>query len=85
MIWVVCSVFDTAVQNYSPPFCVRHLGEATRSFTHEVQGKDSRIAKNPADFFLFHLGSFDDESGTMLPLAAPQRVLGALEVVQAGS
>lgn len=80
MIYQMMSILDTAIGNYSPPFCVRALGEAVRSFTEEVHNPTSRIGRAPKDFWLFHLGAYDDEKALFLPLDAPVRVIGATEV-----
>jgi len=76
---IMCSIFDSAVNNYSPPFCVRSLGLALRDFRAEASNKQSRIAASPADYTLFVVGEFDDERGSMFNLDAPRRVVSAHE------
>lgn len=66
MILVVCSVRDLKAEVFARPFYVGRVGEAVRSFQDEVTGGDqssSLLAKHPADFELWVLGSFDDETG----------------------
>lgn len=65
MILQVVAVRDRATDSYANPvFCVA-LGEATRSFADEVnrESSDNKFFQHPEDFDLFHLGSFDTNSG----------------------
>lgn len=80
MKWTVCSVFDSAVGVYSPPFCVRALGEGIRGFMQEAKSEKSKISLSPNDYSLFHLGEFDDEAAVFTPLAAPRRIVSAHEM-----
>lgn len=77
---IMCSIFDSAVGNYSPPFCVRSLGLALRDFRSEASNKQSRIAASPQDYTLFVIGEFDDERGACFTLDAPRRVVSGHEV-----
>lgn len=62
---IVCAVWDSAVQSYGQPFFTRARGEATRSFTDEVNKKDGNaLNAHPEDYELRYLGLYDDESGT---------------------
>lgn len=80
MRWQMMSVFDAAVENYSPPFCVRAIGEAIRTFSKEVKTEGSRIAASPKDYTLFHLGEYDDETGIVHMLTAPRKLVSGHEV-----
>lgn len=80
MIWKLMSVFDNGTEAYSPPVCVRAIGQAVREFTSQVRDPKGRIAMAPADFSLFELGVFDDNTGVIEMLNAPRRVLSGHEV-----
>lgn len=75
------SIYDVKAEIYSPPFFVNTVGLAIRMFTDLVNDGESRIAKYPADFTLFEIGSFDDSSGTVTPRDANLPLGGALEFV----
>lgn len=60
---VVVCVFDSASQLYGRPFFVAAVGQATRSFTDEVNRADSEMHRHPDDFSLVQLGFYDDSSG----------------------
>lgn len=66
MKYIVVSVRDRAADAYGRPFFVAALGQAIRSFTDEVnkKGPDNTIGSHPEDFDLYHLGTFDDATGT---------------------
>lgn len=85
MNYIVLTIYDSAVEAYSPPFCVRAIGEGLRSFIAEVNNANSRISKSPHDFSLFELGRYDDGSGLFDLLAAPRCVARAHEHVNTGS
>lgn len=62
----VVSVLDRAASLFGRPFFVAAIGQATRSFSDEVNRKDgdrSEMAKHPDDFDLYLLGWYDDTVG----------------------
>lgn len=64
MIQQVCSVFDAKSGIYSKPMFFVTKGVAVRSFTDEVNRKESDLGAHPEDFQLLSLGTFDDQSGS---------------------
>lgn len=76
---VVASVFDTAVGVYFQPFFARSRAEAIRSFADAASQEGHPFNKHPADFTLFVLATWDEESGSFTPLAAPASLGNALE------
>lgn len=68
----VYSVYDTKVQFFHTPMFMRNAGEALRSWTEEANRDDSAISRHPSDFELFHLGTFDDQTGKFEMLTSPQ-------------
>lgn len=65
MLRVVCAVRDSAAGVFGQPFFVAAIGQATRSFSDEVNraAADNVVYAHPDDFVLYELGIFDDESG----------------------
>jgi len=65
MILTIVSIFDQATQAYSRPVFVQSTGVAIRSFSDEVNRNEpnNEMIRHPADFALFHLGTFDDATG----------------------
>jgi hypothetical protein len=62
---VLCSVKDRAADAYGRPMFVPSVGVAIRSFSDEVNRKDSenQLFNHPDDFDLYELGEFDDNTG----------------------
>lgn len=83
MILSVVSVFDKAAAAYSRPFFVPTLGMAIRSFSDEANraDEDNPMYKHPSDYELYHLGSFDDASGTLISLPTGSVLLTTASLV----
>lgn len=81
MIYKVFSVYDSKIGSYLSPFVVRSKGEAIRAITNELENSNSNLSKHPGDFTLFEIGDYDDEHGTLVPIA-PASVGVLVEFVQ---
>lgn len=86
MILQMLCVRDSAVGSYNQPFCVAAIGVAVRSFGDEVKrdAPDNQMFKHPEDFELFHIGSFDDSTGTVSMLSAPVPVARGKDYIAKG-
>lgn len=74
----VFAVRDRAMNGYLQPFFLQSEGLAIRSFTDEINRADP---KNPMfahadDYDLYHLGTFDDETGTFATKQPKQICIG---------
>ncbi len=66
MIYQVCCIRDRATDSFGQPIFVAHVGAAERSFRDEVNSpnkENNNLAAHPEDFELYHLGSFDTDTG----------------------
>lgn len=63
MILEVFSMYDVAVKAYTQPFYMHSTDEAIRAVRNEACNGDSQMAKNPTDFVLYRLGTYDNLSG----------------------
>lgn len=77
-VGVFC-VFDSAAKAYLPPFFIRSVGEAIRSFTDAVSDTKHQFASHKEDYTLFQLGEWDDNSG-MFSTIEPRKIVGAWEI-----
>ena len=59
----VFCVHDSAVGAYLQPFFMRSVNEALRSFRATVNSPGHAFSKNPEDYTLFHIGSYDEDTG----------------------
>jgi len=80
MIRQIYSVRDAQAAIYGPPVLALTDGEAIRSFQTAANNPQSAIGQHPADYDLFHLGTFDDETGKYQSLEAPKRLIKALDL-----
>lgn len=79
---VIVAVRDAAVGTFHAPMFFRSRGEAIRSFTDAVNDPKASFGKHAADYDLFDLGDFDDETGLFhLDAAAPLRIARASDVI----
>ncbi|AXL15285.1 nonstructural protein [Microviridae sp.] len=60
---LVFSVRDSKAEFYAPPFYARTVGEAVRIFADTANNPESALNHHPVDFVLYHVGSFDQETG----------------------
>lgn len=66
-VYKMCSVLDMVAQQYGRPFFAVSEGSAIRGFSDEINRQsDSVLYQHPADFQLFMLGEFDDESASLV-------------------
>lgn len=85
---LVCAVRDRAADAFMRPFVVPATGLAIRSFSDEINRKapDNPMSAHPDDYDLFKIGEFEEETGKLFGLDAPQQLaIGKQVVVPAGS
>lgn len=81
MRYVIMSVRDAKADAFGRPMYVHTVGAAVRSFTDEVNrnAEDNVMHHHPEDFFLYHLGFFDDSDGSF-EVFEPKIVVNATTV-----
>lgn len=71
MIYIVAAIHDRCGQVYAQPFFSPTIETAIRSFRMLINDEQGGLPHtNPDDFSLFHLGSFDDQSGRFSPTSS---------------
>lgn len=78
----IYSLYDSKVGAYLRPLICRNHGEALRAFAELANDKNSSVGRYPADFTLFYLGSFDDETGGIEVEQSPRSLGIAQEFVE---
>lgn len=81
---VVCSVFDTKAAVYSNPFYSVNTAVAARDFAHGCNDPNSALHRNPDDYILYQVASFDDETGLFTPCVPPVFVAAANTSISQG-
>lgn len=76
------AVRDSAMSAFNSPFVVVSRGVAVRSFGDEVNNPQSPMNAHPADFELFHVGFFHEDSGMLVPVEHPELVVRAKDLLK---
>lgn len=71
MLLKIFSLLDTKVQTFAAPFTMAHVGYAIRACAELGQDLNTTVGRHPADFMLFELGEFNDQTGSCMPHAVP--------------
>lgn len=75
MIQKMYGVRDAKAQAFLQPFFSIQNGSAIRAFSDACNDGKSSFAQHPEDYILYELGSFDDNSGEIMPIS-PIKLLG---------
>lgn len=80
MILSAFSVRDRVAGAFLPPFFMTNEAVASRAFRQSLADPNHSFSKNPADYALHEIGSFNDESGELVAIGDPRFImLGASE------
>lgn len=71
------SIFDTVAQVFNKPFTEINNATAIRAFSSAVNENP-----NKNDYALYHLGSFTDHDGVLVPIANPTRIYTGFDIDQ---
>lgn len=69
----VFAVLDTQVKAFMQPFFSPTVGSATRAFRDAVNDPSTMLNKHPADYVLYEIGTWDDETG-VIECQTPQQI-----------
>lgn len=58
----IYTIYDTKAQIYNKPFHQQNKAVALRTATDLANDPNSEIAKNPEDYIMFYLGTYDDQT-----------------------
>lgn len=61
----IFSVFDSKAEAFGQPFFAPTVAVAIRSFVGSAQSASAQLAQYPADFVLYHVGTFDQATGVL--------------------
>ena len=82
MILKIFCLYDSKVEAYLQPFFMRARGEAFRAMADLTSDPNMNVSKNPADFTLFELGTYDDSNARFDLHLTPISLGVALEFVK---
>ncbi len=56
-------VYDSKVEAYLPPWYQQTTAAGIRAFSDTVMDETTMLSKHPADYTLFEIGTFDQDTG----------------------
>lgn len=71
MISELFAIYDCKSETYSAPFPFPNKAVAIRSFVESAGDAATRISKYPADFSLWQVGHYDDQTGKSTNVKVP--------------
>lgn len=75
----IFAVYDSKAEAYITPFFQPKTNQAKRVFQNASQDIKHAFGRNPEDYTLFHLGSWDDDTALLKPNKTPESLGLALE------
>lgn len=81
MLSKLFTVYDVKAGAHSAPMCFNTVGLAMRAFQQLVQDQTTTVGQNPEDFTFFEVGTFDNNTGRVVPYDALVPVATALDFV----
>lgn len=59
----IFAIRDRQLDAYMQPWCAQAIGQAVRMFTDEINNKNGAMHLHPADYDLYHIGTFEQIGG----------------------
>lgn len=75
------AVKDIKSALFSQPHFVETKGVAIRSFATACEDPNTNLNKYPSDFSLYHIGTYNIESGQLTAISKPEQIANASEFV----
>lgn len=79
---MVYAMLDVKAREYGSLVLGANHQHVMRAIRDGIPGSGSTVEKYPEDFHLMHLGSFDPESGVLVPVAVPVLVAVVREILE---
>lgn len=81
MLLKIFSVHDQKAEAFLPPFYMHHVGQAGRVFTDCINSNDHQFSQHPADYTLFELGTFNDQTAEITSIT-PKSIGNGVEFIK---
>ncbi len=78
----IFSIYDQKAYAYLPPFTLPRTEMAERTFHDCVNSPDHAFGRNPADYTLMELGTYDDNKGLITPYEVVRTIGTGIEYVK---
>lgn len=81
MITKMYTIHDIKAETFMVPFFQQNDETAKRLMTHSANNPEHFVGKNPADYTLFYIGEYEDNSGAITPALKIKNLGNGLEFV----
>lgn len=81
MILRAYSIYDRKALQYHPPFYASTDASAVRSLADLANDNQTTVGRHPADYVLYHIGEYDDQTGRLTPVSPLNHVMDAQALV----
>lgn len=71
VIYTAFAIRDIKTESFNMPYFQTHKAAAMRSFQDLASDPQAIICKHPADFQLFEIGTYNSQTGAMVPHDTP--------------
>jgi len=78
----VFSIYDGKIRSFMRPFLDAHTGSALRSFEQACKEPTSPFAQFPADFVLYEVGTFNQDTGDLTSYSPKIQIAAAIDYVR---
>jgi len=78
----IFSIYDGKIRSFMRPFLDAHTGSALRSFEQACKEPTSPFAQFPADFVLYEVGTFNEETGQTNSYSPNIQIAAAIDYVR---
>lgn len=82
MLLPVLSVKDEATELYGSPITVNTTAEGLRAFVNAVNNPQHDMNKNPEDYTLWVVGTYNNETGELAPTTPHRRLMRGTEAMK---
>nr|QJB19813.1 MAG: nonstructural protein [Microvirus sp.] len=76
------SIKDVKVGIYHPPVCCHNAAHAIRMHSDYFNRPDSQFCKYAGDFEIYEVGTFDDQTGSVVPVVSPVFLIAGADLVK---
>ena len=80
----VYSIFDSKANTYSRPMFEYHRGRMLRMFIDLANDKQHPVGQHPEDYYLYCIGTFDENTGKLTALDKEESLGKALDFAKQG-
>lgn len=78
----VYAVWDSKVELYAQPFCLKSEGQALRSWIDAVNDPNTMMNRHPQDYCLFQIAEYNEDKGMFENLRTPKSLGYAIDFIR---